>query len=248
MKKRIFLIASLLLGFTAAEAQETEEESPLTFSAGVRSSETWRGGYLCSMAGEGGMDFSASGFSAGVTAVYALESNAYNEIDFYAGYSIKGVSLTLTDYCWTQPDAGFEYFGKYKNFHYLELGLGYDFSELTDLPLSVSYNIMLAGANLKANGEDQAHSSYLELCYAPSLKCGIDLAFTVGAAIEGKEAMLMYTKKDGFNFAELKLDLSKTYNLKDFCTVTPSVTLMCNPTGVGDHGQAYFGAGVSFGF
>lgn len=173
MKKRVILIASLLLGFTAAEAQEIEEESPLTFSAGVRSGETWRGTYVCTFAGEGGMDFSKGGFSTGVAAVFGLESGGYNEIDLYASYSVKGAFLSLSDYSWTQDK--FEYFGPYKNYHYLELGLGYDFSELTDLPLSVAYNVMLAGANQKAD-EKQAHASYLEVTYAPSLECGLDLS------------------------------------------------------------------------
>lgn len=248
MKKVNLLTALLVVLMSGAANAQEEEGSPLTYSAGVRSSEIWRGGYVCGLAGEGGIDFSAGGFSAGIASVFAIGKDTYNEFDWYASYSVKGFSLTLNDYCWTQAD-GFEYFGPYKENHYLELGVGYDFAECTDLPLSVSYNVMLAGANRKANG-DQAHASYLEFCYAPSLECGIDLAFTLGAAIESEEESAMYTRKDGFNFAVVGLDISKTYNLKNFCTVTPSVSAICNPTGpVGtEHGAMYFTAGVSFGF
>ncbi|MCR5455184.1 MAG: hypothetical protein K6F33_09385 [Bacteroidales bacterium] len=245
--KKVILTAALLavLASGAANAQEVEE-SPLTFSAGLRSREVWRGTNLCGLAGEGGIDFSAGGFSAGVVTTFSIGKDDYMEFDWYASYSVKGAFVSLTDYSWTQDQ--FEYFGPYKNYHYLELGVGYDFAETTDLPLSVSYNMMLAGANKTVDG-DQAHASYIELCYAPSLACGIDLACKVAAAIENDETeALMYTRKDGLNFSLISLELSKTYNLKDFCTVTPAVSAICNPTGLGEHGEMYFAAGLTFGF
>lgn len=232
----------------SAKAQETEDDggSPLTFDLGVITNDIWRGGNCAGLSFAGEAGFTAGGFSAGFAAVSAIGKDDYTELDAYASYSISGAFVSLTDYSWTQDK--FEYFGPYKSYHYLELGVGYDFSEKTDLPLSVSYNVMLAGVNQKADGK-QANASYIEICYAPSLACGLDLAFTVGAAIEDKEsASLMYTRKDGFNFAELKMEMSKTYNLKNFCTVTPSAAIICNPTGTGTHGEAYFVGGVSFGF
>jgi len=246
MKKLLFtaLFAVLFLG--AADAQETETvESPLTFSLGVSSGAVWRGALACGLNSAGSVDFSAGGFSAGVEAVNSIGKDDYTEFDLYAAYSISGAFVSVYDYCWTMDK--FEYFGPYKDYHFLELGVGYDFSELTDVPLSVSFNMMLAGANKKFDG-DQAHSSYLEICYAPSLSNGLDLAFTLGAAIENKDAELMYTKKDGFNVAEIKMELSKTYNLKNFCTVTPSAAIICNPTGLEEHGLTFFVGGVSFGF
>ncbi|MBQ3657344.1 MAG: hypothetical protein II956_10950 [Bacteroidales bacterium] len=244
--KKLGILTAILMIATGVNAQEEEAEaSPLTFSLGVSSNAVWRGGLVCGLNSSGSVDFSAGGFSAGVEAISAVGKDDYTEFDLYAAYSISGAFVSVYDYCWTQDK--FEYFGPYKDYHYLELGLGYDFAELTDVPLSVSFNMMLAGANKKING-DQAHSSYIEICYAPSLSNGLDLAFTVGAAIENKDAELMYTKNDGFNFAELKAEISKTYNLKNFCTVTPSAAIIFNPTGTEYHGQSYFVGGVSFGF
>ena len=246
MKKLLFTALFAVLFSGAANAQESEtKESPLTFGLGVSTNAVWRGASVCGLNSAGSVDFSAGGFSAGVEAISAIGKDDYTEFDLYAAYSISGAFVSVYDYCWTMDK--FEYFGPYNDYHFLELGFGYDFSELTDLPLSVSFNMMLAGANKKFDG-DQAHSSYLEICYAPSLASGLDLAFTVGAAIENKDAELMYTKKDGFNFAELKMELSKTYNLKNFCTVTPSAAIICNPTGLEYHGQTFFVGGVSFGF
>jgi len=239
------LIAMMMVA-VGAKAQEAEGEggSPLTYNLGIATNDIWRGGNCTGLSFMGGADFSAGGFSAGAAAITAIGKDDYVELDWYASYSVGGAYVMLTDYSWTQDK--FEYFGPYKTYHYLELGVGYDFSEKTDLPLSIGYNLMLAGANRKAD-DSQAHSSYIEICYAPSLECGLDLGFTVGAAIENEEA-LMYTRKDGFNFAELKFEMSKTYNLKDFCTVTPSAAVICNPTGLGTHGEAYFVGSVSFAF
>ena len=55
-------------------------------------------------------------------------------------------------------------------------------------------------------------------------------------------------KKDGFNVCNVKAGLSKTYNLKNFCTVTPNVNVVCNPTGFDAHGTVNFSAGVGFTF
>ena len=246
MKKTVLFTALFAVLFSGTiKAQDDGEESPLTFSLGVSSGAVWRGALACGLNSSGSVDFSKGGFSAGVEAVNSIGKDDYTEFDLYAAYSISGAFVSLYDYCWTMDK--FEYFGPYKDYHYLELGLGYDFSESTDLPLSVSFNMMLAGANRNVD-DKQAHSSYIEVSYFPTLNCGLDLALTVGAAIEGKDAGLMYTKKDGFNVAEIKMELSKTYNLKDFCTVTPSAAIICNPTGLEYHGQTFFVGGVSFGF
>lgn len=245
MKKFIFsaLMAAMVL---AANAQEEEAvESPLSFSTNFYSSALWRGSYVTGLSAEGVINYSIAGFSAGVDAISAIGKDDYTEFDLYIGYQFKGAFVTLTDYSWTMDK--FEYFGPYKEYHFLELGVGYDFSEITDLPLAVSYNVMLAGANRTAD-DDQAYSSYVEVSFTPSLVCGIDLELAVGAAIEGEESALMYTKKDGFNVCNVKAGLSKTYNLKNFCTVTPNVNVVCNPTGFDAHGTVNFSAGVGFTF
>lgn len=245
--KKLFLSAIMAAVVLSAAAQEEEavEESPLSFETNLNSSILWRGAYITGLSAEGVINYSVAGFSAGVDAISAIGKDDYHEFDLYIGYQFKGAFVTLTDYSWTMDK--FEYFGPYKEYHFLELGVGFDFSEITDLPLALSYNVMLAGAN-RTIEDKQAYSSYLEVSYTPSLACGIDMEIALGAALESEESTLMYTKKDGFNICNAKFGLSKTYNLKDFCTVTPNVNVVCNPTGFEDHGTVNFAAGVSFAF
>ena len=192
--KKIILTAIMAAAVLSAVAQEEEAaESPLSFETNVNSSALWRGAYVTGLSAEGIINYSVAGFSAGVDAISAIGKDDYKEFDLYIGYQFKGAFVTLTDYSWTMDK--FEYFGPYKEYHFLELGVGYDFSEITDLPLSVSYNVMLAGANRTADGK-QAYSSYIEVGFAPSLACGIDLDIALGMALEGEESALMYTKKD----------------------------------------------------
>jgi|GEM_PF-102935 len=274
MKKINFFVSlvALAMTFSTANAQDPDEATSPEgsgdgFGASVDFTTTtiWRGGYLGGAAVQPSMSYSFKGLEAGMWASTNFSDEAYKELDFYVSYAIGGFSVTVTDYAWDiTENTTLDYFGPYKKTHRLEAGLGFDFSEVSDLPLSVGVYTMVAGADRKSDGSDkQAHPTYLELSYAPSLKNGFDLALTLGAAIEDKNGAYLYSEKDGFNFVNVDIALSKTFAVKSGFTITPKVELAVNPTGFSEdpdialkhgetsihsHGKAVALAGLSIGF
>lgn len=241
----------MVMAFGSAKAQdETPAEEPgsnLSVTVDFTTKALWRGGYCGGPSIQPGIEYSIGGFSVSTwnSSEINMGQGGFEEIDFALGYSIGGASILLSDYCWNNAYGNFEYFGPYKENHFLELGLGYDFGELTSLPLAVSVNMMLAGANRNFSDE-AAHSTYVDLVYSPSCG-GFDFAFTLGAAIENEES-LMYSKKDGFNIVNIDCAVSKSFPLKSFATITPRAELMCNPVGFDKHGEVYFVAGLGIAF
>ncbi len=253
MKLEKILAAFALVHMTATgvRAQDIEDggsENGFHFSSEFVTEDVWRGGFAGSAAFEPEISYTIGGFSIGTWASSPLNygNDTYNELDFFIEYAVGGVTLTFSDYCWTNGNDKFEYFGPYKENHLLEASLGYDFGVGNEnVPLSFSVNTIVAGANRKANG-DQGFSTYLEAVYAPSLK-KLDMSLTVGAAIENEEAA-MYSKKGGFNFVNIDFGLSHDFKLRDVATLTLGANLICNPTGFEEHGEAYVTGSIGISF
>ncbi len=255
-------VAFVLAAFNA-NAQDLDDElvgqdndNGFHFSTEFVTEDVWRGGFAGSAAFEPEISYTIGGLSIGTWGSSPLNfgQDNYNELDFYVEYAFDfGLSMIVNDYCWTQEyeridgsiGEAFDYFGPYKENHYLEAGIAYDWGEVSDVPLSFNVNTMLAGANRKYNG-DQGHSTYMELVFAPSLK-KLDMSLTVGAAIENEEA-LMYSRKDGFNIVNVDFGLSHDFKIKDAATLTVRGHLVCNPTGFDTHGEAYVLGGVAIKF
>ncbi|MCR5454103.1 MAG: hypothetical protein K6F33_03855 [Bacteroidales bacterium] len=229
------------------ELFESDDENGFHFSTEFVTEDVWRGCFDASAAFEPEISYTIGGLSIGTWAASPLNygSDDYRELDWYVEYAFDfGLSFMMTDYCWTDDNGQFEYFGKYKDTHFLEATLGYDLGAVTDVPLSFNVNTMIAGANRKENG-DQALSTYMELIYAPSLK-HVDLSLTLGAAAE-PEAIL-YSRKDGFNIVNIDLGVSHDFNIKDVATLTVMAHVICNPTGIEYKGEAYALGGVAISF
>jgi hypothetical protein len=163
----------LMLSVNAMAADKPE------FSLGgdVVSSYVWRGSQVAGFEGinvqpYASMDY--AGFTLGAWASTNFEGDG-KEVDFSLGYTLGGLSATLTDYWF-----GGNYFryGKETGTHTYEATLSYDFGE--KLPLSVSWSTLLYGDDYKEDGSKR-YSSYLELNYSTSLS-DVDLTFTVGAS------------------------------------------------------------------
>lgn len=239
--------AALALSFTAANAQEAEEnENGFSVNTDFVSSYAWRGGFCAHASIQPQIEYNAGGFTCGTWATHTLTHDEYNEIDWYAYYGVAGFTFGVSEYCWTGAN-GFQYFGPYKENHYLEGTISYT---LENVPLSFSVNTMLAGANKKYTDkgeEKQAMSTYIGLGYAPTLSNGLDLSLECGLAIEPKD-YAMYASKGGFQCVNLAANLSRSFSIKDVASLTLQAGVYCNPKGFEGHGEvgAMAGVGVSF--
>lgn len=231
----------------AAVPAETESESKykgnLSLSLDLVSTNLWRGSYLAGVSLQPGIGFDIAGFSIGAwgSTDFIYGRDGYSELDFMVGYSNWGVSLLLTDYCWTNAEGNFDYFGKYTDNHFLELSLGFDFGEYFEkVPIYITANTMLYGANYDADNK-QAYSTYLEIGYSYAVRKIVDLSLAVGAAIEPEGAGL-YSPNSGFSVVNINVGASHDFNIKDICCISVGANVVYNPATE----NIYFGAGVGF--
>ena len=79
-------------------AQEEGKDYSIDFDASLFSRHLWRGGQAAtSPCLESTLGFSKKGFSIGAWVAYSLDKE-YTEVDFFIGYSLTNVSLTIYDY------------------------------------------------------------------------------------------------------------------------------------------------------
>lgn len=190
MKKLILVLAVLAWTCGSIKAQE----SGLNFSVGADmvSSYVWRGTYQTKAAFQPTASLNIGNFSLSAwasTEIFDLQK----EVDFTVGYSMRGLSLAITDYWW----AG-EKFLKYLNYgdetaHYWEGSLGYTLP-VESLPLSLSVNTMFAGADKKHHymseeemeeSEDKDknnYSTYIEAAFPFTIK-NVSLSAALGATL-----------------------------------------------------------------
>lgn len=96
------------------------------------------------------------------------------EFDINLSYSIKNFSITLSDYWWTGVNAPY---GDYKNAHYFEGTVAYNFGE--KFPLTLSWSTMFAGADKNNEGKLRA-STYINASYPVFLPADIILTPSIG--------------------------------------------------------------------
>ena len=101
-------------------------------------------------------------------------TNEAKEFDINLSYAINNFSIIISDYWWSGAN---QPYGYYKDSHYFEGTLAYNFGE--SFPLSLSWSTMFAGADKNAEGKLQA-STYICASYPVSLPAGITLTPAVG--------------------------------------------------------------------
>ncbi len=152
-----------------AAAPAEESESLWSFSAGADlvSSYLWRGQY------NAGASFQPSvGVSCGPVTLGAWGSTDFSgdnkEVDLALSFEKGGFNAALTDYFYPGNGGYFDW-TKGETCHQLEIGVGYDFGEKTNVPLAIAWNTMLAGDDLDEDGDNQ-FSSYFTVAYTVPVK------------------------------------------------------------------------------
>ena len=228
----------------AAEADSTSTvKVKPELSVDLVSANLWRGTYVAGVSIQPAVGFSVEGFSfvAWASSDFNFSDGGYAELDFTAAYSRWGVTLSLTDYCWTNADGKFAYFGKYRDNHYLELGAGFDFSEyFSKVPISLGGDVMLYGANKTDSGET-AYSTYLFVAYNQPIRNILTIDVEVGAAIERGNAGL-YSPNNGFSVVNVCVGASKSFDIKGKININLGAHIVVNPATE----NVYFAAAAGF--
>ena len=268
----LFVVLAALTGYgTMAKAQENIE---FAYDAGaeVVSTYLWRGQYNGGLSFQPdlavGWDSEHTSFRFGTWwslgasdwkfATNLEKGDDYNpntyflpELDIYANLNLWGVTMGFTHYYYF---GGSNFFSagsidKVKRAGHTsqtEVSLGYDFSTMLNVPLSVTWNTMVSGDDgyltdifINEDGEEdgtwkRAYSSYLEIAYTHTWE---NIGLSLGGALGITPWRGIYTdtgeqdiavQEGGVNNISLRLE--KEWSLKDdLCTISVFAQGMINP-------------------
>ena len=107
MRKTSIII--IVLGLVYNANAQKEEEKTFSVSADIVSAFVWRGATVSPTPNiQPTINYTTENFEIGFWGSTDLLGN-YKEIDIYASYSIKGFSVTLTDYFWNPKKKYFDF-------------------------------------------------------------------------------------------------------------------------------------------
>jgi hypothetical protein len=233
MKKAIIAVVLFVSAMGAANAQ-----SKGTFAVGADlvSSYVWRGVPQDGTAPKGtpniqpSLTYTYGGLTLGVWGSGAF-TGGVKEVDVYATYAISPLfSVTVTDYNWNFTKSHFEY-GKDLTDHVIETSLNY--AGVESLPLSLSLNTMVYGADKKADGK-QAYSTYFEFGYP----LADNAKLFAGGALNESAAY----GTTGFDFTNVGIKVSKSLVFSDKFSLPVYGVFGVNPRSE----SGFFVAGVTF--
>lgn len=176
-----------------------------------------------------------AGFTLNVWGSQSLtkwEEGGAREFDINVSYAVSNFSVTVSDYWWSgvnQP------YGHYKNSHYFEGTLGYNFGE--SFPLSLSWSTMFAGADKDEYGDLRA-STYITASYPLILPADVTLTPAIGfTPWKG-----MYYHKAAFT--DISLKAGKDIRVTENFSIPLFVQAIVAPV----YDRTYLVAGFSIGF
>ncbi len=197
MKKITILIIALGLTINA-HAQKKESKSSFSLSADIVSAFVWRGATASPTPNiQPAMSLTTGNLEIGFWGSTDLLGK-FKEIDVFASYSIKGFSVTLTDYFWDPAKKYFDFENKSTG-HSFELGMAYGFEKI---PLQISAATMLYGDDKKfayhpteSDSVKCNYSTYIELNYTFSISendLSVFVAATPTTGFYGNGCALIY--------------------------------------------------------
>lgn len=225
-------------------AQETSTKPAVDFSAGIQTSNLWRGLIvtdkpIVTVLTSFNLDQEGK-FKVGTWGGMAISNNEggsyYKEIDVYVQYSSNGFTIGLWDLFNSTANTGANYwtYKKENTGHLLDLRLGYEvnkFSAELDVLLHGSGDTQHDGFNNKGEIKvKQRYSSYLQFAY--NFDAGNNVSFKpfvgVGFALNG-DTHLYGNGENKFDFTNVGFTVSKTVALGNY-KLPLSATTLWNPS------------------
>lgn len=213
MKKISLVMMFVLVGWIASAQQKVTVKG----GADLVSAYIWRGSYNAGASFQPALSANVAGFTLGAWGSTDF-GKGKKEVDLSLSYSIKGITLGVTDYWW-EGEGVYKYFryGANETAHRWEANLSYQLP-FEKFPLALSWNTMFAGADLDAEGK-RCYSTYVELLY-PFAVGKLDMNAFVGATPWHSPSILPSENK---GFSVCNVGVGASYALK--CTDSFSIPL-----------------------
>jgi len=225
MKKFLLLIMLPFVSMLANGQEQQEEPANTSFylNADIVNRYLWRGlMYSSNVNIQPTAGITAGNFFAGAWGSYAV-SDKYAEVDFFMGYSMSGLTFTVSDY-YTEDETNFANFDHFHfksgtTNHALEGSLSYNFG--ADFPLTLTAATFFYGNDRNADGENY-YSTYFEGSYAFDFSSYNFSVFMGGTPAEGLYA-------PGAAIINLGLTASKSVPVNEQISIPVSASLVSNP-------------------
>ena len=229
------LLIGILLAMYPSQAKG-QEKLEIHGKADFVSDYIWRGADQNSgFSIQPSLTLSYKGFSLNAWGSQSLtkwEDGGAKEFDINLSYTFRNFTVTVSDYWWSGVNRPY---GDYKNDHFFEGTLAYNFGE--SFPLTLSWSTMFAGADKDENGDLQA-STYINASYPISLPADITLTPAIGfTPWQG----LYYDKAA---FTDISLKANKDIQITDKFSLPLFVQAIVAPV----YDRTYLVAGFSLGF
>ena len=219
--KGLFLMATLLFGAAAVEAQETKVETAV--EADVVNQYIWRGQELGNVSFQPTLGIDYKGLSLSAWGSVGLtDPNDTKEFDLTLSYSTGGFNIGVTDYWF---NAGLDPKGRYFKYdahetnHVFEANVGYDFGVV-----SLQWYTNFAGNDGLTKKGERAYSSYFEVS-APFKLAAIDWTATAGAVPYATD----FYGTNGFAVTNLSLTATKEIRVTDTFSIPIFGQIATNP-------------------
>lgn len=240
MNKSFFKVVSIAfigigLGLTSNVLAQDKVEASV--GADLVSNYVWRGQDLGGVSIQPAINLGYKGFSLEAWGSVGFSKEDAKEFDLTLGYSLGGLSFSVTDYWYTNPEGGsnkyFKY-GTHSTNHVFEAQVGYDFEVV-----AVNWYTNFAGADgVRSNGK-RAYSSYLSIM-APFKLGGLNWNAEIGAVPWETDYYNEYTNR--FAISDISLSAAKDIKVTDTFSIPVFAKATVNPRTEG----AYFTFGMGF--
>lgn len=261
MKMRLVLQGSIVslmctwLNHTVAMAQDRLE---VHGKADFVSSYIWRGiDQNHGFAVQPSLTLGYKGFTVGAWGSTPLSNfsdpNNAREFDLSISYTIKGLTLSVTDYWWGGQSGRYGYYNQpddnsyIDGHHHFEGTAAYYFGD--KVPLTLSFSTWFAGADAKTyKSNKRAYSSYFNASYNITLPADITLTPSIGfspwESYYSHNSRVKEAKQDRAVLTDICLKAAKTLKVNDNFTIPVFIQAVASPAY--DHSSII--AGFSLGF
>jgi len=251
LRKTIYtVLVTILVGSTASQgmAQETTQATTqevvkdsiarsanaveVSLGTDIVSQYVWRGLQLGSAALQptAGISWKGLSLSAWGNVGFANWNDA-KEIDFTLSYTIKGLTIGITDYWNTDSETPFFNYKRGETGHVYEASVGYDFGFLR-----ASWQTIFAGCDGVNMSGNRAYSSYFELA-VPFHLATCDWEASVGVVPYATD----YYECEGFRCTNITLRVTKDIKVTDRFNIPLFLQLTGNP----NSRELYFVGGIT---
>lgn len=243
------IIVFLLSSITHLSAQL---DSNLTVSLDIFNRYVWRGvSFGGSPSLQPGIDFSKSGFSAGVWGAYTTNGNQTQEFDLYLSYTVKEMfTISVTDYFLPNDTCRNKYFNFNNNFKDIDAGkkqqtghvveASVSFNGTESIPISLLFAINVYGVDSRefkkvadnyVPDESIVYTKYAEIGYSKEFNTGSLSAFCGVVLDDPREEyeQLGYYGQNSWGVINLGLSVEKEIEITDKFSLPVSSTVVVNP-------------------